>query len=328
MVAIALSTHSVVHESPPNGTVFQTMARRALRVEEDPNSQALVSSELSAILHNQSVAILLLGDAFRSLADNYTPCDVRSVEAQREATESHLNNIVRPLARLGARVEVVLTFPRCRTAELTQRLRDRLVGWLSPWVSRVWTIRSRSMDDGWRKAYRVLQTRTRLSRDGEPFDFVLQARHDVLIERPIDTWPADFRRMLFEQECVLSCKGCVCGTTQPRFLPACLRGRCVKDHLMWTPRKHMPLVYDLMQRSFSAVGGAYAHQFNLHMLRTGRIQGDEIGYMFPPECSRPGSFGSAFQTLLMCNQYAAYRPSRGQSHGRVALPRDDADELR
>ena len=127
-------------------------------------------------------------------------------------------------------------------------------------------------------------------------------------------------------ECRKSCGGnCHCGTVQKHFLE-CDGGLCTKDHLMWTPRKYYDAIDDLMQRSFGT--HAYAHHFIQFLLRAGRVHTSDVGYMFPPECSREGSYGNAFQTDLMCNQNNAYRPMRSGGGSIVSLPRVEPDELR
>ena len=296
------------------------MTHAPLSVGEDPLSQPLRADQQRRLFEGKSVAVLLLGEAFRSGAGgrNDTSCTETSINAQKEASISYVDNVLKPLEALGALVEVVLTFSACNTSERTRRLRSILVGWMRPYVKRAWTVRSWSMDDGWRKAYRMLSARVR--QRGVEFDYILHGRHDIYIERPITTWPSNFSQMLFEQECRLGCGGgCKCGTIQRKFLE-CENGVCVKDHLMWTPRKHYALLNELMQLSFSNAGSGYAHRFRMLMLGTGRIHEDETGYLFPPECSREGSFGNAFQTRLMCDQYAAYRPARPRVGLPVALP--------
>ena len=63
----------------------------------------------------KTVGLLLWGDAFRPAKAHWEGGDVNCVldsfEAQREATLSQRDKILRPLRRSGARVQVLFTFP-------------------------------------------------------------------------------------------------------------------------------------------------------------------------------------------------------------------------
>jgi hypothetical protein len=319
LVLVLGPAQAVVSDPPVDQTTHP------LSIAEDPQSQPLPLSTLRTLFANKSVALLLVGDAFRKGGGgkNDTPCHVRSYESQREASLSYVTNVIRPLVALGATVEVVYTFPRCDSFSDTRTMRSAMHDWFAPYVTRSWTTRTDDMDDGWRKGYRVLRSRVEVR--NESFDYVLQGRHDVLVERPITTWPADFSKVLFEMECRKTCGGgCHCGTLQKRFLE-CDSGLCTKDHLMWTPRKHHAAVDELMQRSFGT--RAYAHHFVQFLLTAGRVDATEVSYLFPSECSREGNYGNAFQTDLMCNQNSAYRPTRKGDGQPVSLPREEPDEL-
>lgn len=307
------------------GATSVDLTTHPLSIAEDAQSQPLPMETLRRLFANKSVALLLIGDAFRLGVggQNDTPCHIGSYESQREASMSYMTNVVRPLLALGATVEVVYTFPKCTLFSDTRVLRSAMREWFSPYVTRSWTTRSDDMDDGWRKGHRVLLSR--MEARNASFDYVLQSRHDLFIERPITTWPADFTKVLFEMECRKTCGGsCRCGTLQKRFLE-CDDALCTKDHMMWTPRRHYGAIDDLMQRSFGT--HSYAHHFIQFLLRAGRVHTSDVSYMFPPECSREGSFGNAFQTDLMCNQDNAYRPTRRGNGRTISIPREEPDEL-
>ena len=141
---------------------------------------------LSDAFANRTVALLLLGEAFRSGSggERDTPCQVSSINAQHEATQSYLHNVIRPLERLGARAEVLFTFPWCGNASTTRQLRGVLEAWLAPHVVHTHTERSPHFDGAWAMAYRMLLRH--MDRRAAPYDYVLHARHDLYIDVPID----------------------------------------------------------------------------------------------------------------------------------------------
>ena len=92
------------------------------------------ASQVMDHFRGKTVGLLLWGDAFRPAKAHWEGGDVNCVldsfEAQREATLSQRDKILRPLRRSGARVQVLFTFPYCDQHNLTQPLHDALAGWL------------------------------------------------------------------------------------------------------------------------------------------------------------------------------------------------------
>ena len=167
------------------------------------------------------VAILLVGDAFRSIKDHGATgrvCDSSSIDAQREASVSYVDRVAHPLEALGATVDVIMTFPMCATRnesgprhdqaaggiceggavckELSRRMRD----WFSPRRVVSHAIRSKTLADGWLQAHRFLKRH--MSASNVTYDYVLQSRHDLRINRDITGWRANLSKLVFEESCV------------------------------------------------------------------------------------------------------------------------------
>ena len=92
---------------------------------------------------------------------------------------------------------------------------------------------------------------------------------------------------------------------------------CHRDHLMWTPRRHLPAV------SAAVEAGECMHSFLLRLEQRG-VRRRDMGFLFPPDCDQPCDkpFADAncgqqsprrngtFHTDLMCQDWRAYRPAR------------------
>eukprot|EP00966_Prymnesium_polylepis_P126927 2935534-Prymnesium_polylepis.1 len=103
-----------------------------VRASFSARAAAAMRDRLAPYVAGRSVALLLTGEAFRSARGGRgdAPCNTSSVDAQREATESYVRQIVLPLELAGASVEVLFVFPRCSSERRTNRLAQMLVGWL------------------------------------------------------------------------------------------------------------------------------------------------------------------------------------------------------
>ena len=77
-------------------------------------------------LSGTRVAVLLIGDAFRSRHGGESRCNVNSTTAQREASLSYVERVIEPLEALGANVDVIFTFPRCESHALDTTLCTQL----------------------------------------------------------------------------------------------------------------------------------------------------------------------------------------------------------
>jgi len=296
--------------------------QRQIHFERPLMPAPLDPQALPHIFFNRSVAILLLGEAFRSGkgGSRDLPCNRASVNAQHEATISYVRNVAEPLELLGASVQVLFTFPLCSMPDLTSELRALLETWLAPRVAGFVTIRSPHFDASWANAYKLLSDHMR--RRGEEYDFVLHARHDQQIEHRITEWPANFSNLLFEQECRHCSEppGCICGSlSESGSVPRCtglITGVCTADHLMWIPRRFLGRVSKAAQAQVSTIGKGHQHRFVHTVLgsRGGKHDGwpaqlyktgdqREISFMFPPTCT------AAMHLGLTC-PYTTLRPRR------------------
>lgn len=145
---------------------------------------------------------------------------------------------------------------------------------------------------------------------GWRYDFVLQTRHDLAVTTPIDQWPAEFPRLLFEQQCWKCCAGtfcqggCACGRDH-RFIrehvrpsvdgssscvpEGCVADMCVADRMVWMPWRYFGLVTQTLEVFRS--NGITIHQLILAVVDMGLRQGlltpldlarGEVGFLFPP----------------------------------------------
>jgi len=139
-------------------------------------------------------ALLLVGGAYRSATPikslGFAPCISSSNAAQEEVVAGYRQNVLEPLVLAGARTEVLLTFPRC-TDEAAQLLGQYLDLWPRAAVGAHRVVESNSHSHGVRLGYELLkERRAERARLGmPPYDYVLQGRNDVLVDRGIFTWP-------------------------------------------------------------------------------------------------------------------------------------------
>ena len=263
---------------------------------------------------NTTVGILLIGRAFRSglAGDEDMPCLRSSLDAQHEASSSIVTNVIEPLESLGARIEILLTHPKC--ANDTRE--DALVGAMIKWYrkNRVVAVRLTSatnIGDAWVSAYTLARKRRNL-------DYLLHTRHDYVIDVPITQWPSNLTKLSFEQQCVSCGGGCECGAPPPRPCPK--PSICSGDNLLWTPGRHVELLsrtadkwaaagryegHSFIQKVYSALG----YTPRLRALDEGAFEAKqpppEVGFLFPPSCS------GAFQDKWSCrSQREAFRPRR------------------
>ena len=174
---------------------------------------------------------------------------------------------------------------------------------------------------------------------------VAQARHDLYISQPITRWPTtrSLDHLLFEQECVqcesrndatgeVTGRSCACGrgrnlNRQRQELHrigvrGCSREvqTCSRDHLLWTPRRHLPLIARLAREGQGGHGliegaraalGSGEHGF---LFPTGYC--DEFQASLPPTTVRRWSavlgdarYARSFMHLE-CIEELGYRPVR------------------
>lgn len=263
------------------------------------------------------VALLLLGEAFRSGVGSVrldSPCNASSLAEQREATLSYVQRIAEPIEQRGGKVDILFTFPKCAEQATLVQLRSQMTSWLQPRVRAHATIRSASMTDGWQKGYDLL--RLYMAASGARYDYVLQARHDVYIEKALVEWPSNFSRLLFELP-GRDCKGgCQMGGVRDieKQWPQCRNRPCHADHMMWVPQRFLPQVFRHVD-----VGTDWGHDFMNHIQAAAgreasdeRVPHSEVGFMFPGECSE-------FDIDLVCNEWKTYRPRRSDGEGRAIV---------
>lgn len=269
-------------------------------------------------LVNKSVLLFIVGDAFRRFnrTRGNPACrfaSSESVAGQHEAMRSYVRNVILPLEAHGARVHALLSVNRCpevfASAAEENTTMDSMRGALVKWLGARRVIGYREIDsatqaDGWRLAAEQLED---VLLDGggamPPFDYILQARYDILIERPITLWPANFSTLLLEREgydCSPRMAGCIHGGKEALVhhlgRPSC--GPCHDDHLLWMPRRFVPLINHALLHG--AHGG---HGLALSLARADPRIASESAFMFPPECGD-------FPIMLSCGEFGAYRPAR------------------
>jgi hypothetical protein len=133
------------------------------------------ASKLPRAVGNKTVLLLMGGQAFRSGIGGAfdMPCLRSSMTAQLEASTSLRTQLVEPLERLRAHVEVAFTFPQCAQQSRTSELIRAVERVFRPRVVASSIVLSSSMANGWAALYQLL-ARVQRSR-GAPFDYVLQA---------------------------------------------------------------------------------------------------------------------------------------------------------
>ena len=283
------------------------------------------AGELSGTFAGKTVALLLWGDAFRPSTAHWnggsTNCVQSSFEAQREATASQRERIVRPLKRAGARMQVLFTFPLCDQRNLTQPLHDVLVEWLgrANVVQTAFVEDAGSLEESMRAAWQLLWRRV-VARG--VYDYTLLMRHDIYQQHSFDAWPPStvlrpmrghnltsslfrhmhmlprrthaYERVLFEAPCRGCGNSCNCGLGYKLDLDC---GLCTNDHMLWVPARHLEHVAIAANTSYWS-----GHQFYRRV--TPLVPDRDIGFLFPPSCD------DSFCNFLISNQYQAYRPVR------------------
>jgi hypothetical protein len=134
------------------------------------------------------------------------------------------------------------------------------------------------------------------------YDFLLQVRHDVALERPIDQWPGDLSRLLFERAC-FDCGGsCSCNGYEDLQYHSLNRKCeiCHANHILWVPGKHISTV----QRAI-IIRGANGHTLLSDILvhEPKALSIEDVGFLFPQECEM-------FPIDINCGEIGAYRPLR------------------
>ena len=275
------------------------------------------------LLFNKTVALLLWGDAFRPSLSHWEGghqnCVQNSFDAQREATESLRNQIMRPMIRAGARVHVLFTFPLCDQHNLTLLLHNAVVEWLGhAHVVATAYVRTNAFEEAIREAWQLLWRHVLIHR---VFDYTYLIRHDIYHEHSFDAWPPstllrparghnlsslfgnmrllprrayEFEKVLFEAPCRGCGNTCNCGLNQ-KLTSEC--GICTNDHMMWVPARYLK----------SVVAAANTTRFSGHHFYrrvTPLVDDLDIGFLFPPVCD------ADFCSDLLKDQYKSYRPVR------------------
>jgi hypothetical protein len=166
----------------------------------------------SSTFASSRVAVLMLGGAFRSGnksahggASDDGACDPSpySVAAQREASLSVVERVIKPLEAALAHVDVLLSLPHaCVMAAEAIPLVPLLRSWYAPHVVAERAVASLGIGYAWQQAYRLLEHHAHAT--NVTYDYVLHSRHDLYIERSILTWPvANFDRILFLPSCII-----------------------------------------------------------------------------------------------------------------------------
>ena len=340
-------------------------------------SQARMNHKMVPNQHQPAfrVALLLVGGAFRSKEVNGNEgrdhlCNASSLSAQREATMSYVERVVVPLEEMGAAVDVVMTFPKCATADsahpnspnypvldtdrnlvvintfsdpkqtqqqiatarscperqICSLLSKKLSKWFWPRSVVIQPTRSVALHDGWLQAHQLLKRRMAVT--GVSYDFVLQSRHDLRINRNITTWGANMTKLLFEQSCydcthTSGAKGgnCICESTYGvaeeivRTRKGCMR--CAADSMLWIPKRFIPTVTGQLEHDAPtdfAKMGSYGHNFinaltgislERQQRRSTHVPPSDIGFLV---CA---SAAAAAADQEVCIQtYGDYRPKR------------------
>ena len=278
-------------------------------------AEASVPPPAPGAFDGRRVAVLVTGEAFRKPCEETAQgCEQESLRnssvgisgpsagassyrAQRAATSSLRDQVLRPLQSLGAHVEVVATFPRAlpvverrepamepaasallpatppaRNASLgeeasstTARLQASMRRWLAPWPVAFWLVASHDQDDGLAKAF--LHLRAREIAAGVPYDYVLQLRHDLLVRQPLSAWTANLSKMAFASQGAIACVDRGCSSVRA-FDRSCPAKRCVGDYAMWIPRRFVALASSVAQSARCA-----EHAFSTAFVTLGRASG-------------------------------------------------------
>ena len=257
----------------------------------DASGTSCTSSPARAagLFHATRVALLLLGEAFRSGVGHLgvdVPCNASNAAAQEIASRSFVERVVLPLETLGATVRIIFTFPHCGDSAGASARHDKLLDSMLSWFGRervaaYRTVRPMGLPSSWLAAYDLLES------TGEAFDYVLRARHDLHIALPLPDWPVAFEQLLFEDKgiyCGGNCQGAGLPDAElERKLLHCRqrdeRKWCAGDRMMWVPRRYLPLVLAL-HRSPSALFG---HRFIEQVARNLSYAPHRADYAIPPQ---------------------------------------------
>lgn len=242
------------------------------------------------LLTNTSIAILVIGEAFRS---SYTrlPCTLESIGPQKEATISYVKNVFTPLS-LKNKVDMFYTMSKCTNPIFFKRMRF----WMPPNSHNV-QVTSRSFASGWKMGYKLIQKH--MKETGSDYDFIFQGRHDIMVPTSIIHWPSNFRHLLFEQEGRYCRSGCSFGGFLKHQIDRCGNSRiCSADRFAWIPRKYFDVFFLVSnddrpneQSGYNEWGHLFLENFNR----------SEYGFLFP-DCGK-------FASQLACDHVALYRPS-------------------
>ena len=240
-----------------------------------------------ASLHGFKIAVLLIGETFRSPGLGQGPCTATSVDAQQEATTSYHNNVVLPLRKTNE-VHTFITISECPLANYSAAMQK----WMPH--STVEVIKSRDMEDGWRKGY--LLVRRYMRTHGIQFDFIFQGRNDIMIPESITLWPSNWSSMLFEKEARYCHGGCYMGTVAGSVKECGQASRlCSADRLFWVPSRHFRVVFQIARHGqASGYSDGWGHSFMHNFHR------QDYDFMFP-DCEQ-------YQTQLTCEPLNVYRP--------------------
>lgn len=329
-------------------------------------ASARPAEELARTFAGARVALLLVGQAFRGAAQGECETGEHAVAEQRELASLYVRHVCEPLEALGASVGVIYTHPLCAAPDATARLGESLRRWYDgdggdgrlPRVLATQAVRSASMGDGWSRAWRLYERHVYRT-NGTAFDFVLHARHDLAVLRPLTEWPvADFGKMLFEQQCWVCCaadtlclptgvpgspdSGCGCGleykfirlrvhpnrTSPLRPASACPARMCVADRLMWVPRRFVPLLSSVVHAHRH--NGAVVHQLVRPFVHRARLAGaigagrdavrDAVGFLIPPAARQADYFDMHARRDMLA---ARMRKARGAGRARGGSSRGE-----
>ena len=279
------------------------------------------------------VAIILTGQTFRSgVSQNYNtkhgleaPCNMSSISAQREATFSVVENVISPLEERGARVTVFFSAPTCAfcvpRCHMNHTRSEYLTGLLVEWL------RSRPSPHGTPRqivqkplvegycdgmvAMQYLWFRwVQQARQGREFDYVFQARQDVVMPVHITEWKGDLTKILFHS----ASWACTSECTELLFIPG---GRvkippkkcsvCVRDLFYWVPLAHTAAFRRaVMELRYCGHQSIYAVA---HIQPS--VPLEDIGFMFP-DCDYLETKANADWPYLkdVCPEALMYRPRR------------------
>ena len=208
------------------------------------------------------VALLFCGGAFRAVGGNngqqgaQTTCSVHSsARMQRQASTSYLERFVRPLEGLGAQVDVLVALTNCyHEGGDGERALALLREWFSPRVRGATLFNSTGIGMSWLLAYKMLNEAQHAEPSG-PYDYVFRSRPDLYLRTDVTQWRGDFRRLLFQQKCVMCdeldstqrCMGTIWSIKDEEQIDRALATapECqlfVDDKMLWSPQRWVPTI--------------------------------------------------------------------------------------